>query len=199
MKQEQPDPIFFDSPDAFREWLAEHHDSREVQWVGFYKKHTGIPSLTWSESVDQAICYGWIDGLRKSIDDERYMIRFSPRKPTSNWSAVNIKKVKKLTELGLMQPAGLAAYQKRKDHRSEVYSYEQEQVKLVKEYEARLKENGKAWSFFKSLPPSARKQSIWWVASAKREATRERRLETLIRSSEVGEKIPPFRIGSKKE
>lgn len=143
--------------------------------------------------MDQALCYGWIDGLRKSVDDQRYKIRFTPRRPDSNWSAVNIKKMKELTEKGLMQPAGLAIYEKRTENKSEVYSYEQKKVKLDPAFEAKIKANPKAWAFYEALAPSYKKASIRWVMSAKRAETRQRRLKILIQSSEEQQKIPQLR------
>ncbi|UCH66242.1 MAG: YdeI/OmpD-associated family protein, partial [Ignavibacterium sp.] len=132
-----------------------------------------------------------------SIDENSYMIRFTPRNPKSNWSAINIKKIKELTKLGLMHPTGIEAYKKREEKRSEVYSFEQMKVKLDKKYEKKLKSNKQAWKFFQSLPPSTKKQSIWWVMSAKKEETQLRRLDILINSSEEGKKIPPLNISKK--
>lgn len=187
------EPKFFPTPADFREWLDEHHEKEDVLWVGYYKKATGIASITWPESVDEALCYGWIDGLRKTVDEQRYKIRFTPRRPNSIWSAVNIGRVEALTQLGLMQPAGLAAYAKRKDKKSKVYSYEQEKVVLDPAYKAKIKENPKAWEYYKKLAPSYKKASIRWVMSAKREETRLKRLNILIESSEDQQKIPQLR------
>lgn len=184
-------PKFFKTQNDLRNWFEKNHKKLDGQWIGFYKKHTGKQSITWSESVDQAICFGWIDGLRKSIDDESYMIRFTPRKPDSNWSAVNITKVEELTKLGLMKPEGIEAFKKKKDHKSKIYSYEQKEVKLDKKLEDIFKKNKKAWNFFnKKLAPSYRKVSIRWVMSAKREETRMNRLKILIDSSSKEETIP---------
>lgn len=184
-------PRFFKTQNDLRKWFEKNHKKLDEQWIGFYKKHTGKQSITWSESVDQAICFGWIDGIRKSIDNESYMIRFTPRKPTSNWSAVNIEKVKKLTKLGLMKTEGIEAYEKRKEEKSKVYSYEQNNIRLDKSYEEKFKKNKKAWVFFsKKLTPFYRKTSIRWVMSAKQEKTRLKRLDTLIESSSKEEKIP---------
>lgn len=184
-------PKFFKTPNDLRKWFEKNHNKSDEQWIGYYKKHTGKQSITWSESVDQAICFGWIDGLRKSIDDESYMIRFTPRKPDSNWSAVNIKKVEKLEKLGLMKREGLEAYKKKKANKSKVYSYEQKEVSLEKKYEEIFKKNKKAWNFFtKKLAPSYKKVSTRWVMSAKREETRMNRLKILIDSSAKEEKIP---------
>ncbi len=190
-------PIFFANPSEFREWLARNHETTDELWVGYYKKATGKPSMTWSESVDQAICFGWIDGLRKSVDEESYKIRFTPRKPKSHWSAVNIQKVEKLTAQGLMTPAGLKAFRKRDEKRSKQASYEQKNMKLAPEYEAKIKVNPSAWDFFDALAPSYKKATIHWVMSAKKEETRRRRLDILIQSSADGQKVPPLPLGKK--
>jgi uncharacterized protein YdeI (YjbR/CyaY-like superfamily) len=186
-------PTFFPTPAAFRAWLEQHHASADVLWVGYHKKGSGKPSMTWPESVDEALCYGWIDGLRKSVDDSRYAIRFTPRKPGSTWSGVNIKRAQVLIEQGLMQPAGLKAYQARKENKSGVYSYEQRSVNLEEPYEQLLKENEAAWSFFHAQPASYRKAVSWWVLSAKKEETRLKRLEKLIAYSAQGQRIPEFK------
>lgn len=187
-------PTFFPTPEDFRAWLEEHHDSAEVLWVGYYKKATGKPSITWPESVDEALCFGWIDGLRKSVDEVSYKIRFTPRKPDSNWSAVNIARVKELVLEGRMRPAGLAAYERRLETKSRVYSYEQrKKAKLDPEAEKRFRANTEAWEFFRSQPPGYRKTAIHWVTSAKRKDTRKRRLDTLIKDSANGVRIAPLR------
>ena len=148
-------PKFFKTPNDLRKWFEKNHDGLNEQWIGYFKKNSCRQSITWSESVDEAICFGWIDGLRKSIDEEKYMIRFTPRKPNSNWSAVNIKKVEKLKKLGLMKEEGLEAYKRRKDHKSKIYSYEKDVVNLDKNYEDIFRKNGKAWQFFDNkLAPS---------------------------------------------
>ncbi|KUG25125.1 hypothetical protein ASZ90_005056 [hydrocarbon metagenome] len=184
-------PKFFKTQKDLRSWFEKNHKKIDEMWIGYYKKATGKQSITWSESVDEAICFGWIDGIRKSINDESYMIRFTPRKPKSNWSAVNIEKVKNLTKLGLMKPEGIEAYGRRQEHKSKIYSYEQKVVQLDKSLEGKFKKNKKAWQFFtKKLAPSYRKISIRWVMSAKQEKTRLKRLDILIASSAKGEKIP---------
>ncbi len=187
--------IYFDSPEAFYRWLEEHHQTETVVWVGYYKKHTGIPSLTWPESVDQALCFGWIDGLRHTVDDQRYRIRFTPRKATSNWSDVNVKRYAELVKEKKIQPAGKAAWARKKKEKSGVYSFEQNPDKLTlpEEYETILKKDKKAWAFFQSLTPSVLKPSIWWVVSAKQETTRQRRLAELIRCCKEGKKIKMLR------
>lgn len=185
---------FFPTPEDFRKWLEENHETETELLVGYYKKATGKPSITWPESVDQALCFGWIDGIRRKLDEEAYQIRFTPRRPTSHWSHVNIKRIKELKKDGLVMPAGLAAYRKRKPENSGNASFEQKKVKLDEAYESKLKKNKKAWLFFSNkLAPSLRKQCIWWIMSAKREETRVKRLDTLIACSAKGEKIPPLK------
>ena len=185
-------PKFFKTQAAFRKWLSENHQRKEVLWVGYYKKATKKPSITWDESVDEGLCFGWIDGLRKSIDEESYKIRFTPRKPTSHWSIKNINRINELIELKLVQPAGLEAYGRRKEKNSGRFSYEQEQVGLSKAYESKLKSNKKAWKYFQATSPTYRRKTSWWVMSAKQEATRLRRLNILIESSAKGELVPPM-------
>lgn len=183
------DIIFFESPDAFRDWLEEHHEQATELLVGFHKKATGWPSLTWPEAVDQALCFGWIDGVRKSLDENSYVIRFTPRKPRSNWSSVNIKRVEELTALGLMQPAGLKAFSERDEAKAQLYSYEARRRGLDEQYENIFRENTTAWNFFQSQAPSYQKAASWWVMSAKREETRLKRLTTLIEASEQERRI----------
>lgn len=188
------EPKFFKKPEDFKEWLAKHHTTKEELYVGYYKKATGKPSMTWPESVDEALCFGWIDGIRKKVDDESYMIRFTPRRPDSIWSAVNLKKIEELKKKGLMQKAGLAVYEKRKPEKSEGYSFEQKKaIKLPDEFEALFKKNKKAWTLFKSMAPYYQRTATWWVISAKKEETRLRRLNTLIEDSENKLKVKPLR------
>ena len=182
-------PRFFKSPPAFRKWLAANHAKSKELWVGFYKKGSGKPSIDWPQSVDEALCFGWIDGIRKSIDDASYKIRFTPRKPGSVWSAVNIRNVDRLIKEKLMQPAGLKAYEARKENRSGIYAYEQRSPELVEPYLTTFKRNKKAWVFYQAQPPSYRKVLNWWVISAKQEETRLKRLEQLIEKSAQGERI----------
>jgi uncharacterized protein YdeI (YjbR/CyaY-like superfamily) len=185
-------PTFFSKPSEFRKWLEKNHGKETELWVGFYKKDSGKPSITWPESVDEALCFGWIDGIRKSIDESSYVIRFTPRKPGSIWSAVNIKKMSELEKKGLVYPAGKAAFAKRDAKKSEVYSFEQENVSLG-DYEKVFKKNKKAWSQFEAMAPSYKKAAIWWVVSAKQETTREKRLAALISDSEAGLRIVHMR------
>ncbi len=181
---------FFSKPEDFRSWLEENHQTEKELWVGFHKVSSGIPSITWPESVDEALCFGWIDGVRQSIDEKSYKIRFTPRNPKSIWSAVNIRKIEHLTKLGKMRPAGLEAFKKLDPKKATVYSFEQENISLDKSFEQKLKANKTAWKFFQSLPPSAKKLTIHWVMSAKRNDTRLTRLDTLIKCSEEGQRIP---------
>jgi len=190
-------PRFFASQSDFREWLEKHHYTTQELWVGYYRRGSGKKSITWQQSVDEALCFGWIDGVRKSIDEVSYTIRFSPRRPRSIWSAVNIKRAAELKKLGLMKRSGIEAFDKRDEQRSQKYSYEQTNPKLDYEYERRLRANKRAWTFFRSLPPSTRKLSIWWVMGAKKEDTRLKRLDTLITVSADGQLIPPFGFSTK--
>jgi uncharacterized protein YdeI (YjbR/CyaY-like superfamily) len=189
--------IFFKTQGDFRKWLKKNHTKKDELWVGYNKKSSGKPSMDWSQSVDVALCFGWIDGIRKSIDEESYKIRFTPRKPASLWSSVNIKKVEELTKKGLMDPAGIEAFKKRDAKRSGVYSFERENAELNEEYVKIFKKNKKAWEFFNSLSKSVKRVTSHWVISAKQEKTRRKRLDILIKSSEAGEKIPGLRIGEK--
>ena len=182
-------PTFFPTQSAFRKWLEKHSHKETELLVGYYRVDSGKPSMTWSESVDQALCFGWIDGIRRSIDAESYSIRFTPRKPKSIWSAINIKKVEDLTEKGLMKPAGIAAFNLREEHRSRIYSFEKEETPFSPAFEKRLKANKKALAYFESTAKSYQKVCRHWVMSAKQEATREKRMNELISDSEAGMKI----------
>ncbi len=184
--------IFFRTPGAFRDWLKQHHGQVDAQWVGYYRKSSGKRSITWPESVDEALCYGWIDGIRQSIDGLSYRIRFTPRKPGSIWSTVNIKRAQALIEQRRMQPAGLKAYEARKENKMGIYSYEQRSVNLEEPYNGLLKKNGAAWSFFQTQPASYRKAISWWIISAKREETRLKRVEKLIANSAQAQRLPEF-------
>ncbi|MCO4291647.1 YdeI/OmpD-associated family protein [Solitalea sp. MAHUQ-68] len=182
------EPTFFATPADFRKWLEHHHQTETELLVGFYKVDSGKPSITWSESVDQALCFGWIDGVRKSLGKESYTIRFTPRRPSSIWSGINIKKVEELTKQGLMQSAGLAAFEKRTEAKSRIYSFEKDPVDLSAEFEKKFKANSKAWDYFQSQAPGYKKQVTHWVMDAKQEATKLKRLETLIAKSATGER-----------
>lgn len=182
----EPAPRFFRSPTEFRKWLEKHHESADELWVGFHKRATGKPSLTWPESVDEALCVGWIDGIRKRIDDERYKIRFTPRRKGSVWSAVNIRRVGELKAEGRMKAEGLAAFEVRKENRSGIYAYEQRTAEIPEPYASELRKNRRAAAFFDAQPAWYRKQASWWIVSAKKEETRRKRLETLIARYEAG-------------
>ena len=177
-------PKFFATPAAWRAWLKENHNKSTELWVGFHKRSSGKPSITWAESVDSALCFGWIDGVRKSLGDESYTIRFTPRRPRSVWSVVNIKRVGDLTARKLMEPAGIEAFKSRADERSAIYAYEQRKgAKLSAEYEQRFRADRKAWEFFQAQPPWYRRTATWWVISAKKEETRLKRLSQLMEDS----------------
>ena len=186
-------PLFFASQETFRAWLEKHHRCAQKLWVGFRKKASSKPSITWPEAVDQALCFGWIDGLRKSIDETSYAIRFTPRKPRSAWSTINIKRVRALTESGHMQPAGLKAFQHLKSEKSAIYSYEQRKsAQLEAAHEERFRGNKKAWDFFQAQAPWYRRTAAFWVIGAKKEETRARRLQKLIEDSARGRTIQPL-------
>lgn len=189
-------PTFFPTPADFRKWLAKNHEKETELLVGFYKVSSGKPSITWPESVDQALCFGWIDGIRRSVDEESYSVRFTPRRPDSIWSAVNVNKVETLTKQGLMMPAGIKAYGFLKKNKSKVYSFEKEAQELPSEYKKLFKANKKAWEFFKNLAPSYYKTSVHWIVSAKQEKTRLSRLEKIIAASEKDEN--PWKTSKKK-
>lgn len=190
-------PVFFPEQSDLRKWFENNHEKEKELLVGFYKKDSGKPSITWPESVDEALCFGWIDGIRKSIDEISYTIRFTHRNPKSIWSAVNIKKVKDLTRLGLMRPAGIVAFKKLDQKKSKIYSFEQRAVKFDKKYENIFKRNKKAWNYFSSQVPSYQKPAIHWVMTAKQEETRLRRLNILISDSAQEQNIAPLRRNQK--
>ena len=180
---------FFPTPQDFRDWLEKNYKSETEIVVGFYKIGSKKKSITWSEAVDQALCFGWIDSVRRSIDEESYSNRFTPRKPTSIWSAINIQKVDDLIKAGLMQPAGLEAFQLRKEDKSRVYSHETENIKLSDEYEKQFKTNKKAWDFFEKQAPSYKKVTIHWIMSAKQHKTQLSRLDKTILESEKEKRV----------
>jgi uncharacterized protein YdeI (YjbR/CyaY-like superfamily) len=193
-------PRFFPTLAHWRAWLEENHSSRQEFWVGLYKRDSGRPSITWPEAVDGALCFGWIDGVRRSIDEISYKIRFTPRKARSIWSAINIKRAIELSKLGMMHPAGVAAFEKRDAKRSGIYAYEQRKTaKLPAEYEKQFRANKTAWAFFTAQPPWYQRTTTFWVISAKKEETRTRRLATLIKDSEEHRTIAQLtRQGTKK-
>ena len=181
--------VFFETPTEFRAWLEANHETATELWVGFHKKATGRPSMVWSEAVDQALCFGWIDGIRKRVNADSYANRFTPRKARSTWSNVNIEKVARLTEQGLMMPAGLRAFEGRDSANSGVYSFEQRPDVLPPAFEEQFQANADAWRFFQAQPPGYRRTATFWVLSAKREETRQKRLATLIEDSAHGRRI----------
>ena len=187
-------PVFFADAEGFRAWLREHHDTASELWMGLYKKGSGRPSITWPEAVDEALCFGWIDGIRQRIDDERSMNRFTPRKPNSNWSAVNIRRVEELTKQRRMRVAGLKAFRERREDTTAIYSYEQRHLaKLAPAQERRFRAKKEAWAWFRAQPKGYRTSAVYWVASAKKPETRERRLDTLMEDSAKGRRVPPLR------
>ena len=184
------DVRYFRSAAEFRAWLKRHHATDREVYVGFYKKASGRKGITSSEALDEALCFGWIDGVRHGVDEERYTNRFSPRTPNSYWSNVNIARAKALIEAGRMQPAGLASFERRDEKRTRTYSFEQANPALSRAEAATFRKNHAAWSFWQAQPPGYRKTATWWVVSAKRDETRERRLATLIEHSASGERLP---------
>lgn len=189
MGREPMRATFFPTPAAWRGWLERHHAHERELWVGFHKKGSGKPSITWPEAVDEALCFGWIDGVRKGIDDVSYMIRFSPRKPRSIWSAVNVARVAELSRRGLMEPAGLAAFGERREQTTGIYAYEQENPQLDAESEQAFRANERAWRFFGAQAPWYRRTATWWVTSAKKAETRRIRLAILIDESDQGRRV----------
>jgi uncharacterized protein YdeI (YjbR/CyaY-like superfamily) len=187
-----PRPKYFKTAAEFSAWLEKNHVTAEELWVGYYKKASGTPSLTYPESVDVALCYGWIDGVRYTVDGDRYTNRFSPRRPGSNWSLVNIRRARALIKEGRMRPAGLKAFKSLRPTRSGVYSYENRPADLPARYLRQLKGNPKAWAFYRRQSPSYRRAVTWWVVSARLEETRIRRLVTLIKDSARGRTIGPL-------
>ena len=181
--------VFFPTPADLRKWFARNHATATELWVGFYKKGTGRPSITWPESVDEALCVGWIDGIRKRIDEQSYTIRFTPRRPTSIWSAINIARVAVLEKEGRMQAAGRAAFAKRRENRSGIYAYEQRSEHLPEPYAGQLRLDTKAAAFLQAQSPAYRKRVWWWVLSAKKEETRQARLAKLIEACAAGKRI----------
>jgi len=192
-------PIFFPSAAALRAWLEAHHDQAQELWIGFHKKSSGEKGITYSEALDEALCFGWIDGVRKRLDEARWTTRFTPRKPGSVWSQVNLKRAAELTRLGRMQPSGRREYEERDPKQTQRYSYEERPRQLDEAYEARFRENPKAWAFFAAQPPSYRRTASFWVLSAKQEETRLKRLAILIEGSERGERLGQVTGGAKGE
>ena len=191
--------VFFPTQNDLRKWFEKNHKKEKELFVGYYKISSGKPSVTWSESVDEALCFGWIDGIRRSVDEESYCIRFTPRNPKSNWSAVNIKKVEDLTKLGLMKPEGLKAFDFCKEEKSKIYAYENPEVLFDKSSEKLFKANNKAWVFYQTTTPIYRKVTTRWVMSAKQESTRLKRLNELITDCAAGRNIKAMSYGKKQK
>jgi uncharacterized protein YdeI (YjbR/CyaY-like superfamily) len=187
------DPMFFESPAEWREWLREHHATSTEAWLGFYRKESGMPTMTWSDSVDEALCWGWIDGFLKKLDDIRFVRRFTPRRPKSVWSKVNLAKVDALIAAGRMQAPGLAVYERREEKRSGIYAFEQDKPRELDPTRAQaLATTGRVFAFWKAQPPSYRRTVIYWVESAKRECTRELRFDHLLTACRQGIRLPQF-------
>lgn len=183
-------PIFFATQDDFRHWLDKYYKDETELLVGYYKKGSGKPSMTWSESVDQALCYGWIDGVRRTVDDEAYSIRFTPRRQGSIWSAVNIAKMEQLTAAGLVKPEGLAAFKKRTEAKSRIYAFEQkEAVELPESLLKIFQKNKPAWTFFEAQPPGYKKQMLHRIITARQEKTKLQRLEKLMEASAQNKRL----------
>ncbi len=191
-------PRYFKTSAGFRRWLSENHAAVTELWVGFYKKGSGKGGITYHEAVRQALCFGWIDGVRKSVDENSYVNRFTPRKARSTWSLINIKHVEELKKLGLMEPAGLKAFAARDPNKSGVYSFERAALKLTPAYEKRFRQNERAWEFFSVQPPYYKKVAVFWIMSAKKEETKLRRLEALIQSSAAAERLTDVTGSAKK-
>ena len=187
-----PTPAFFATPADFNRWLKRHHATATELWVGFHKRGSGKPSITWPESVNEALCYGWIDGVRKSLGTVSYMIRFTPRRPGSNWSEINRGKARQLIREGRMQPAGRRAFDARERSKTRRYSFENRPTSLPAAYLRLLKADPDAWAFFQTQPAGYRRTCAWWIMSAKKEETRRRRLATLLRDSARQCRVAPL-------
>ncbi len=189
---------FFKTQDAFRKWLEKNHNKKDELWLGYYKKSSGKESITYKQAVDEALCFGWIDGIVKGIDEEKYCQRYTPRRLKSIWSAVNIKKIAELTKAGRMHEAGLKAFNNRDLKQAGLYSFEQKEIIMPAAFLKKLKSNKSAWRYFSNMPTGYQKTATWWVISAKQEETKLRRLETLIKDSDAGRKIAPLTLTKEK-
>ncbi len=193
MKPPKPeDVIFFETPAELRAWFEANHETATELWLGYHRKRSGRPSVTWQDVVDQELCFGWIDSVRYSLGDDRSAQRITPRRRRSVWSAVNIKRYQELERQGLVHPSGRAAYEKRDEARSRIYSYENRPQRLDATSEAELRKHTSAWKFFDAQAPSYKRTAAYWVASARRVETRARRLRLLIEHSKSGERLPQF-------
>ena len=187
------EPVFFTTPGELRAWFERHHAEAPELLVGYWKKHTGRTGISHTDAIEQALCFGWIDSIARRIDDDCYQVRFTPRRKGSVWSAINVAAVARLTEQGLMHPAGLRAFETRKPDRVAVYSYEQPaDAELDEAQAARLRGDEPAWAWFSAQPPAYRRAAVHWVVSAKRAETKERRLQQLIDDSAHGRRVPPL-------
>ena len=186
------DVQFFETPAKLRAWFEKNHDKASELWLGYHLKRSGRPSVTWQDAVDQELCFGWIDSVRYSMDGDRTAQRLTPRRKRSIWSAINIKRFRELDEMGLVHPAGRAAFEKRDEARSRIYSYENRSRGFDTATEALLRKHKRAWKFFEGQAPSYRRVAAFWVMSAKQAETRQRRLAKLIEHSESGERVPAF-------
>jgi uncharacterized protein YdeI (YjbR/CyaY-like superfamily) len=194
----QPHDIrYFATPDSLRDWFDANHGTADELWLGYYRKSTGRPSVDWPQAVEEALCVGWIDGVRRSLDDTSHVQRFTPRRKGSTWSAVNVAKVAALTEQGRMRPAGIAAFEARTADNTAVYSYEREVAAFTHVEEARFRAEPAAWTDWEARPPSYRRAVTHWVTSAKQPATRVRRLDALIADSAAGQIVGPMRWARK--
>ena len=193
MTPEPKDAIFFETPAQFRRWLTKNHAKMTELWVGFYLKAAARRGITWAEAVDEALCFGWIDGVGARVDDQRRATRFTPRKPRSIWSKRNVERAQEMIRLGRMRPSGLAAFEARVAARTGIYSHEQRNVALPRAAERKFRADADAWAFFRSQAPSYQRAAIWWVVSAKKEETKDRRLETLIDDSRNNRRIKQLR------
>lgn len=194
-----PKPKFFRTPASLARWFATYGERRAELWIGYFKKASGKGGVVYKQALDEALCVGWIDGVVRSIDDECYMQRYTPRTARSVWSAVNTKRARELIAANRMQPAGLAAFERRDPKRSELYSFEKRPQELPPEYTRKFRANRKAWAFFEAQPPGYRRTTIFLVVSAKQEATRARRLEQLIECSARGERIQQLVSSTRKK
>ena len=192
-------PTFFNSPEKFRQWLEQNHDGVSELLLGFHKKSSGKKSITYPEALDEALCFGWIDGVRKNLDETSYTIRFTPRKPRSIWSNVNVNHVERLKKEGRMHAAGLEVYARRDPKRTGIYAFENEPRQLSPAYEKIFRQNKKAWKFFEAMAPSLKRVSIYWIMGAKKEETQLRRLKHVIENSEKGVKSGVLEPKPKKE
>ena len=191
-----PKPTFFPTAAHFRRWLERHHAADQELWVGLYKKGSGRSSITWPEAVDEALCFGWIDGIRKAIDEDSYCTRFTPRKCGSTWSAVNTNRAQELIAAGRMQPAGLAAFEARDRNKSGYSIGQRKDIRFGAALEARFRRNRAAWRFFEAQPPGYRRMATFYVMSAKKDETRERRLDVLIAACAAGRRLEPMQPAS---